>query len=134
MTDSQWEYFSIEELTCQCGCGRMEMDSKFMELLVRLREHLGFPFPVTSGFRCPEHNARVSKSPMVMKYGPHVAGKAVDIHVYSTRAFLLQKHAMQFGFTGIGANLRGDISEYFVHLDTLENGELLTTRPNSWTY
>ena len=56
-TQSPWQYFTMEELTCRCGCGRMEMDNDFMVSLVAIRREVGFALSVTSGFRCGNHPA-----------------------------------------------------------------------------
>ena len=58
MTASRWDHFTQEELACQCGCGHGEdrMDDTFMRTMVLLRGQAGFVFPVSSGYRCPDHN------------------------------------------------------------------------------
>jgi zinc D-Ala-D-Ala carboxypeptidase len=117
---SPWKYFELDELKCKCGnCGStgMEMDYEFMERLVALREECGFPFMITSGYRCPSHNVRVSKTSFD---GPHTTGKAVDIGISGERAYLLVGHAYDKKFTGIGIKQKGEIKDRFIHLDILE--------------
>ena len=126
-TDWRWEpYFTPSELCCT-DSGELEMDSGFMDILLALRKHLDFPFVVTSGYRSPEYNDRISSTG---RTGPHTTGKAVDILVSGERAFKVMAAAADFGFTGIGLNQKGEHSHRFIHLDTLE-GEL---RPWVWTY
>ena len=49
-----FKYFTADELKCQ-HCGAEGIDGYFMAKIDNLREELGFPFPVTSGYRCPDH-------------------------------------------------------------------------------
>jgi len=125
-----WPHFSAAELTCHCGCGRMEMDADFMSLLEMLRTAYGKPMTVTSGFRCPMHNLQASGTGLS---GPHVTGKAVDLHVAGEDAFRLLAMAVSFGFTGIGVSQREPHNARFLHLDTIEKGP---GRPRStlWSY
>ena len=116
MTASAWLHFTVEELSCQCGCGAGPemMDHRFMQSMVALREECGFPFPVTSAYRCPAHNAAVSKTGTT---GPHTTGKAIDIGVDRQRARILLSKADSKRFPGLGVNQRG--SARFIHLDAL---------------
>lgn len=121
-----FEHFTKEELECKCGCGGLpELD--FVKKLERLREELGFPMPVTSGYRCPDYNARVSSTG---RTGPHTTGRAVDIGVDRYRAWRLILEAMP-EFTGIGLQQKGQ--GRFVHLDDLPNAEG-QPRPTVWSY
>ena len=127
MTPSRWEYFTVEELACRCGCGQAAMNHEFMQRLIDLREYLAFPLPITSGYRCPEHNMAVGDSGAS---GPHTTGRAVDIAVSRERASRLVKAALGMGFMGIGLKQHGPESGRFVHLDTLASraGQII------WTY
>ena len=129
---SPWKYFSLEELKCKCGqCGStgIEMDNDFMERLIELRKECGFAFPVSSGYRCPKHNAAVSKTSFD---GPHTTGKTIDILISGSNAYLLVKKALIHGFTGIGINQKGEHGKRFIHLDTLETPDY--PRPAIWSY
>jgi zinc D-Ala-D-Ala carboxypeptidase len=111
---SGWEYFDPTvdlKLTCSCGCGRMEMDDDFMHSMDRVRENCGFPFRVTSGFRCPTYNAQVSSTG---ERGPHTTGRAIDIAAPSSSMRLTIMEAAQLeGFRRFG------IAKSFIHLDNL---------------
>lgn len=109
---SPWENFEYKELRCRCGCGKMGMDFKFMDKVQELREELGFSFPITSAYRCPEYNSKVSSTG---SEGPHTTGKALDIAVSRQAARLLVGKAISAGFKGIGVSQRGD--GRFIHLD-----------------
>lgn len=109
-----WKYFSPEtdaKLTCSCGCGRMEMNDRFMRSLDAIRAGAGFPFRITSGFRCPRHNSRVSSTG---ERGPHTTGRAVDIAASSSSMRLaIIEAAQRQGFRRFG------IAKTFVHIDNL---------------
>lgn len=63
--DSQvTEHFRLSETLCPC-CDRIKIVPGFfdhMKLLEAMRINLGFPININSGYRCPEHNAEVSKA------------------------------------------------------------------------
>jgi uncharacterized protein YcbK (DUF882 family) len=103
------------------------MREDFITKLDAMRNVLGFPLIVTSGYRCPEHNSRVSNTGM---YGPHTSGRAVDFLVAGEKALRLLQVASNRSFTGIGINQKGDHTKRFIHLDDLGQGQ----RPWIWTY
>lgn len=106
----------------------MEMDPEFMRHIVALRRQLGFPLPVTSAYRCPEHNQRVSSTG---PDGPHTTGRAIDIAVQGRDALRLLEAALTTHyFTGIGIHQRGD--GRFIHLDALTGPQY--PRPTIFTY
>ena len=125
-------YFSLNELKCKCGeCPSTgeEMDHYFMEAIETIREKCGFPFIVTSAFRCPVYNAKVSSG----TYGAHVLGKALDIRVRGSQAFevLRQAYLMPGRITGIGVAQKG--MNRFIHLDNV-TGDIKIARPMIWSY
>src|SRR5690606_23768531 len=91
-----YEFFSDAELTCKCGCGQQKMQPEFMAKLVELRRKCGFPFPVSSAYRCPTHNNRVSRSGLT---GAHTTGRAIDVAVQGSQALKLLREATAMGFT-----------------------------------
>jgi len=68
------EHFNLDEFRCPC-CGKVEIAYVIPYLLERIRLWVGQPVIVTSGYRCPEHNASVGG----MKNSLHLEGRAVDI-------------------------------------------------------
>ena len=119
------KYFSKAELQCKCGCEAAPMDATFLIMLDELRATFGKPLLVSSGYRCPAHNSRVSSTGAT---GPHTSGKAVDLRVDRGAAHQLLKIAMDMNFSGIGINQKG--SGRFIHLDILVEG----LRPTVWSY
>lgn len=118
--------FSVDEMKCKCGCGKADMDREFMMDLQALREAVG-PLKVSSAYRCPEHNQRVSSTG---PDGPHTTGKAADILCSGKHAHEVLMSACFFDFTGIGVSQKGAHGSRFIHLDTITAGP----RPNVWTY
>ncbi len=130
MSDLNWdEYpnFSEAEFACPC-CGRAEMRHKFMMSLQGLRDECGFPIFVTSGYRCPDYNDKISSTG---RNGPHTTGWACDIAVSLHRSFNLLRLALMGNFTGIGIKQHGKLSGRFLHVDMLA---LEALRPRVWTY
>jgi len=99
------------------------MNKSFMRRIVFLREHLGFPLPITSAMRCPDYNLEISTTG---KSGIHTAGKAVDISILGVEKYELVRWAFLLGFTGIG------VGKNFIHLDDGISGEM--PRPRIWSY
>lgn len=125
---TRWRYFTLDEFACRgqdCCGGLAEMDEAFIDKLDELRHRVGFPIAVSSGYRCPTHNQRVSSTG---PNGPHTTGKASDLRVDRTRAWYVLREAMEIGFTGIGVQQKGNAR--FLHLDMLEQ----PPRPTVWSY
>lgn len=120
-------HFSLSELQCKCGCGQALMDKVFLAKLEDLRQGMGQPLTVTSGYRCPAHNLACSATGA---HGPHTMGCAVDIAIAGPDAHRLLLLAMHIGFTGIGISQRG--SGRFIHLDDLPVHT--HPRPRVWSY
>jgi uncharacterized protein YcbK (DUF882 family) len=101
------------EIACPC-CGALPPDDAFQKLLAYLeavRERYGHPMPVTSGYRCPRHNAAVGG----VATSPHLLGLAADVRVANgaLRRRLVEA-AIMSDTPGIG------IYERHVHLDLVE--------------
>tara|TARA_R100000231_G_scaffold35321_2_gene31281 strand:+ start:2002 stop:2373 length:372 start_codon:yes stop_codon:yes gene_type:complete len=121
-----WENFNLDEFACR-HCGKNLISHNLVDKLQSLRTELGFPFVITSGFRCTEHPNEINKS----KPGTHAMGLAVDILSHGEQAYQIVATAPKHGFTGIGVNQKGQ--GRFIHLDIAEvnHGKL---RPTIWSY
>jgi len=124
-----WPNFSPAELACK-GSGRLVIAPAFMDRLQRLRDAFGEPLRVSSGYRSPAYNARVSSTGAD---GPHTSGRAVDIAIAGADAFWLLGLALEHGFTGIGVRQSGPWDGRFLHLDDLEEAPG-RPRPRLWSY
>lgn len=96
-----------------------------MRKLEAMREEAGFPFVITSAYRCPAHNANVSSTGSA---GPHTTGRAVDVAVDRGQAYQVLELALKYGMSGIGVKQKG--SGRFIHVDDLDEG----VRPSIWSY
>lgn len=113
--------FSRHEFVCG-HCGRLDaLEKRFVLNLQRLRDIVGRPLVVVSGFRCPEGNASVGGS----KYSQHLYGRAADIRAgYATVA-----QCRAAGFVGIGVRA-GQV----VHVDMTPAVILPRTYLKSFTF
>ena len=122
-----YKYFSMKELACQ-HCGEEGMNEDFMAKIEFLRQELGFPFVVTSAYRCKDHPIEAKKT---SGPGAHSSGRAIDIAVRGEQAHKLLKKAFSMGLGGIGVNQKG--SSRFIHLDDLDRSAS-HARPWVWSY
>ena len=120
--------FAKGELMCR-HCGKMEIPQRYCDMLQALRDALGKPLIITSGYRCPEYNKMVSGTGV---NGPHTKG-AFDILAAGDFALQIVVQAAKLGFTGIGLRQHGAHETRFVHVDALPLA-LGRPRPWVWTY
>lgn len=103
--------FSRAEFKCNCGkCDYDTVDAELISVLQGLRDYIGHPIKITSGNRCPDHNAKIGGS--ANSY--HIRGRAADIQVKGIAPVFIQeyfKSAYPDKF-GIGSYAS------FTHIDT----------------
>lgn len=100
-------YFKSGEFTCPC-CGKVIVSGWLIHLLNKIREPLGIPMIVSSGYRCKKRNKKVGGK----KDSAHRRGTAADIKCpNSAIRYLIIKYALEAGFKRIG------IGSDFIHLD-----------------
>jgi len=121
-----YRYFKKEEFDCK-ETGKNKMKHEFMQKLELLREQVGFPLRITSGYRAPEHSIEAKKAVP----GAHTKGRAADLAVQGAQAFAVIAAAVRLGFRGIGVQQKG--AARFVHLDDLEH-IAERPRPTIWSY
>lgn len=86
----------------------LKMDIGFIVKLDAVRDMVGIPFSIHSGYRTPEYNATVGG----VDSSAHESGHASDVGALSgTMKFLIIEAAIKIGFTRIG------VGNSFVHLD-----------------
>lgn len=68
--------FNSKEFECSCSkCADQFIEQKLIDKLQRVRDTYGKSITITSGYRCPEHNAAVGG-----KIGSaHMSGLAADV-------------------------------------------------------
>lgn len=108
MSDKYSEHFSKKELACKC-CGEPgSIDMGLIEALEDLRLLAGCPLIVTSGYRCPKHNAEVGGA----KDSQHLKGTAADVRAKNLTPLELFALAAQIpAINGIG------LYKSWVHID-----------------
>ena len=66
--------FKVSEFACK-HCGKNLIDQKVLNMAQELRDYLGVPIKVNSGYRCEVHNKNVGG----VKNSKHVQGFACDL-------------------------------------------------------
>ena len=112
-------YFDDYEFACKCGRHGYDsdgrpildhvIDKRLVDVLDAIRERLGVPLYINSGYRCPEHNAEVGG----VSNSQHVLGTAADITYDGINVDYLAQVAEECGADGIGCYYHQD----FVHVD-----------------
>lgn len=116
------KYFSEDEFRCkgeECGCGHSlpenGMDATLLILLEEVRSRLGSAITISSGYRCPIHNANVGG----VIDSQHVQGCAADC-IQSVLS--IDDFATLVEDTMADLGIEGGIGRYydegFVHVDT----------------
>lgn len=101
--------FSASEFSCK-HCGEENINPELIDALQRLRDMVGVPIDVNSGYRCPQHPESI-KSPT----SQHVKGNAADIVI---RGFTVEE--MYSAAKKIPEFMNGGIGVYddgFIHVD-----------------
>jgi len=112
--------FQLSEFACKCGCGQALISAELVNGLQELRDLLAGPIVITSGYRCPAHNARVGGA----KQSQHTRGAAADIRVPGTRVRDLYRRVQEIpAFRGVGVSDEGG----FIHVD-------IRHTPARWCY
>lgn len=99
--------FLLREFECRDGSHQVVLHRELLERLQGLRNTLGRPIIINSGYRNPAHNAAVGGSPNSY----HLQGMAADIRVPGISPQALAAATRQAGFRGI------IIYATFVHVD-----------------
>lgn len=71
------KHFKVKEFACKDGSKAVFIDKYLVDILDILREKIGKPVIITSGYRTPEWNAKCGGA----KYSYHIRGMAADIRV-----------------------------------------------------
>lgn len=104
--------FQRSDFACKCGCGFDTVDYDLALILERLGGHFERRVIVTSGCRCPQHNAAVGGSPR----SQHLFARASDVVVEGIDPGLVYELLDQWGVPGLGRY------KTFTHVDTRTNG------------
>lgn len=107
------KHFKVKEFACKDGSQAVFIDTHLVSILDILRNKVGKPVIITSGYRTPEWNAKCGGA----KYSYHLRGMAADIRVEGMTAKEIAKK-----LNGIVPNECGIIVyDKWVHFDTRSN-------------
>ena len=104
----RWPSFSPAEIACR-GTGAIKINTDAMDKLQTLRNRLGKPLIVRSGYRSPSHNKAVGGA----KASKHMDGIAFDIAMSNHDPAAFEATARAVGFLGFGTYPRSG----FMHID-----------------
>ena len=66
--------FKVSEFACK-HCGKNKIDQRVINMAQEIRDYLGVPVRINSGYRCEVHNKNVGG----VKNSKHILGKAADL-------------------------------------------------------
>ncbi len=93
------EHFNSSEFDCHCKlCKETKIEPELVSRLERLRELIGKPIIITSGYRCLAHNREVGSKDTSF----HVKGMAADIIVKGMHPGEVANYIKKVGFGGVG--------------------------------
>lgn len=101
------EHFKVKEFACKDGTDIIKIDDDLLEILESLRQKLGKPIKIISGYRTKEYNKKCGGA--YNSY--HLLGKAADIRIDTMDPILVGLYAASLGAKGIG------IYKDFTHID-----------------
>jgi hypothetical protein len=104
----RWKNFSPAEIACR-GTGQLKLHAQALDKLQALRDRLGKPLIVRSGYRSPQHNRNVGGAPR----SKHMDGTAFDIAMSNHDPVAFEAAAREVGFLGFGFYPRSG----FIHVD-----------------
>lgn len=117
--------FTEQEFACRCKskglydkdplsyCGGLSVyDLRLVQKLQVLRDRVGVPVVITSGYRCPAYNRRPEPNGVGgATQSQHMLGRAADIQVQGYTPQQIAEIAKELGFSFIG------IYDTFTHVD-----------------
>jgi uncharacterized protein YcbK (DUF882 family) len=118
------KHFRAKEFECRCGCcARQVLDDKLISMLDEVRDLVGRPVRITSGFRCAKHQDDLRKQGLETAVGKssHENGQAADLSCPDMAA--LEKACLQ-----VFAQYSVGVAKAFIHVDVRQGG------PRRWRY
>lgn len=94
----------------------VKLHPELLKKLQKLRDKIGLPLVVGSGYRTPEYNKKIGGA----KRSYHLFGMAADVHVQGLSAVDIQRLADEVGFGGIILYPDGN----YCHLDIRKGKKL----------
>lgn len=112
-------FIKVSELVCKCGCnghtvGKVNHNLRTLQrVLESIRDRLGKPVIINSGYRCEEHNKRVGG----VSGSKHMKGQAADIRVHGLSPRELRIKIGQMVIDGYIPKINFIEYNTFLHID-----------------
>ncbi|MTI47867.1 MAG: DUF882 domain-containing protein [Firmicutes bacterium] len=105
--------FNLKEFQCTTDNPVVILDPKLIDKLQKLRDRLGVPLHVNSGYRTSEFNKSIGG----YEYSKHMKGQAADISMNNIKLSIetIKDLCVTIGFSGIGlynTHIHVDVGEY----------------------
>jgi uncharacterized protein YcbK (DUF882 family) len=133
---TQLKHFKLEEFACSSS-GEARMDEQLLQALEEIRERLGEPMVITSGYRSDQHPITQAKIAKGAKHGgAHHLGYAADVGCAGPTAMKILALAIENPtITGVGVKQSGPWNSRFIHIDAVpRDNNFGLTRPALWSY
>lgn len=117
--------FKAREFDCPCdNCSQTFIDDELVLKLQELRDVLGFPLKITSGYRCDHHQEELKEMGFETAVGKsqHQEGRAADVKTGHHLGVEIEEAARSVGFRAVG------VGKSWAHVD------LRDERDRRWTY
>ena len=125
---SKYPNFTAQEFACK-HCKADGIMPEMMDIMQSIRNGMGQPVFISSGFRCVKHPVEQEKD----KPGEHTFGLAVDIICHGVRALQIIELAQELGVKRIGVHQKGNPNGRFVHIGIADRYKL-DFPAGIWTY
>ena len=98
--------FKVREFACKDGTDKILIDLELLALLQLIRDTMGTPITINSGYRTAKHNKRVG-------------GASNSYHLYGRAFDCDSENNNKFGYLANGLGIKGIIHyDTFTHIDT----------------
>ena len=107
-------HFKVREFACRSGADAVLIAPRLVMVLESIRAHFGAAVTINSGYRTPEHNAKVGG----VAHSQHCYGMAADISVSGQKPETVAAFARSImpGWGGVGVYAK----KGFTHIDVRE--------------
>ena len=107
-------HFKVREFACGDGSDAVLVAPRLVMVLETIRAHFGAAVTINSGYRTPQHNAKVNGA----AHSPHCYGMAADISVSGQKPETVAAFARQLmpDWGGVGIYAK----KGFTHIDVRE--------------
>lgn len=118
--------FRSSEFFCRCGCNQGRVRTELVVRLQAIRDRIGQPIIIVSGYRCPAHNMAVGGHPQSY----HTHGMAADIRCPSVTLSTLYSICERNSPPGLGTYPEAG----HIHIDEGRRYQRWTYREGKYIY